>query len=335
MSGIVTGRIWRRFAIILAGVVVVAALAAFGTGLVIVDQLNEIPRIPAFEGLDETKRPSKPAASAESVTMLLVGSDSRAAHGTTGTRAGEPTWKYGAQRTDTIMLAHIPANRTRVYVVSIPRDSWVRVPGHGMAKVNAAFSWGGPPLLVRTIESMSNVRIDHVGVTDFSGFKEMTDAVGGVDVTVGEPSFDQANNRRWTPGTHHLDGEEALLFVRQRYGLPNGDFDRIRRQQQFMQALGTEVTSARTLSRPWAVNDLLGAVTRSVTVDDRLTTGRMRDLALELRRVRSSDLEFMTLPTKGTGMVGDQSVVFLDKAETADVFDAMRHDRMERLAPVR
>lgn len=327
-----SGRIWRQLAIALGCIVAVVTLVSVGAGWVIVGHLNDIPRVPAFEGLDESERPAKPATAADSVTMLLVGSDSRAVNGSTGTSAGEPTWEYGAQRTDTIMLAYIPANRDRVFVVSIPRDSWVRVPGHGNAKVNAAFSWGGPPLLVRTLESVSHVRIDHVGIVDFDGFKTMTDAVGGVDVTVERPSFDSANNKRWLPGRHHLDGEEALLYVRQRYGLPRGDFDRIERQQQFLRALGTEVTDAGMLVRPQAVNDLLTAVTHSITVDNRMTTGRMRDLALQLRGVRTSELEFMTVPTKGTGMVGDQSVVFLDRPQTAQLFSAMRHDRMTSLS---
>ncbi|MGH8867958.1 MAG: LCP family protein [Actinomycetes bacterium] len=308
----------------------VAVLGVAGMSYVATERLDDIPRVPAFEGIPERIRPSQPHEANDSLTMLLVGSDARSSNPTTGTAARGVSWQPGAQRTDTIMLVHIPADRSGVYVVSIPRDAWVPVPGHGNAKINAAYSWGGPPLLVRTVEALTDVRVDNVAIVDFAGFESMTNAVGGVDVQVPETVHDYYNDKTWQAGVHHVDGAEALLFVRQRAGLPTGDLGRIERQQQFMSALASKVVSAGVLTNPFALDDLLGAVTGSLTVDEELTGGRMRDIALSLRHVRGSDMAYTTTPVASSGWAEGQSVLFLDPAGTRPLFNALRRDRMDR-----
>ena len=290
-----------------AVVVIVAGTA--GAGLYFANKFDKnIKRIDnVFGELPQGERPGKAATAADAMNILLVGSDMRAPGQTTGS-AGLPAG--GSQRSDTIMLVHIPADRKNAYLVSLPRDSWVPIPGRGTAKINAAYAYGGPTLLVRTLEKLTDVQIDHYAQIDFAGFKSMTDAVGGVDI----------------PGAGHLDGASALVYVRERYSLAHGDFDRIKRQQAFLQALMAKSTGK--ISDPVALTKLLDAVTNSVSVDSGMSGGDMRSLALSMRSVRGGDVQFHTAPNKGTGMVGDQSVVFLDATAGKDLWEAMRNDRM-------
>jgi LCP family protein required for cell wall assembly len=266
-----------------------------------------------------------------SETFLLVGLDARSDLPTTGKDAKAPEWKPGAQRSDTMMLIHLPADHKHAYVVSLPRDSWVAIPGHGHAKLNAAFSWGGPPLLIDTVQRLTKVTIDHLAVVDWSGFRQLTDAVGGVDITV-----DKTVSRLhgggpgavWTAGTHHMDGSEALDYVRERYGLPNGDLDRTHRQQNFLRAVLSKMLSGGTFSNPLKLKGVLDQVTSVVSVDDRLTNGDLRNLVWDLRNVRSSGMAFMNAPVAGFDMIQKQSVVLLDANASAALWEAMRNDTM-------
>ena len=122
------------------------------------------------------------------------------------------------------MIARLNPDRTVAAVASIPRDSWVDIPGHGHDKINAAYSFGGPSLLVATVENLTQIRIDHFAVIDFAGFRSMVDAVGGIDVGIDAPT--SSDGVAFHQGVNHLDGRAALAYVRQRYGLIGGDFDR-------------------------------------------------------------------------------------------------------------
>jgi LCP family protein required for cell wall assembly len=238
---------------------------------------------------------------------------------------------FERQRADTIMLVHLPADRQRVYVISFPRDSWVRIPGHGKAKINAAFSFGGPPLLISTVERLTRARIEHFAIVDFAGFESMTDALGGVDVRVAETVRDPARKVVWPAGTHHLDGAQALDFVRQRYNLPGGDFDRIKRQHAFLKALAGGAVAKDTLTNPLKLNAFLEATTRAMSVDETLTLPELRSLAVQFRAVRRDDVVFMTAPVAGTGTEdGGQSVVYLDRARSRPLYRALRSDAVDR-----
>jgi anionic cell wall polymer biosynthesis LytR-Cps2A-Psr (LCP) family protein len=187
------------------------------------------------------------------------------------------------------------------------------VPGERRAKINSAFAWGGPTLLIQTIEQFTDVHIDHYAQVSFAGFEGMTDAVGGVDL----------------PGAGHVDGKAALVWVRERKTLPGGDFDRIKRQQTFIKVLMNKASDS--FNNPFALTDLLDAASKAVSVDSGLTGGELRSLALSARSLRSSSVVFSTAPTTGTGMVGDQSVVFLDKQAGIRLWAAMREGRMGEL----
>jgi LCP family protein required for cell wall assembly len=272
----------------------------------------------------EADRPARAPGRAEN--WLLVGSDRRADQATTGLDANEPLWRYGAQRADTIILVHLPADRGRVYLVSFPRDAWVPIQGHADAKLNAAFSFGGPPLLIATIERLTGVRVDHFAILDFEGFRSMTDALGGVNVRVARTVSDPARKVVWPAGTHHLDGARALDFVRQRHNLPGGDLGRIKRQQAFLKALAGQVVDRGTLVNPLKLNAFVEASTKAMSVDESLTISRLRSLALQFRSVRAGDLVFLTAPVAGMGTEGRQSVVYLDPVKGQPLYRALRTD---------
>jgi len=270
---------------------------------------------------------ARPAAAAVAMNLLVFGSDSRIS-------AGDPSqWQAGAQRTDSIMFVHIPADRSKVFAVSIPRDSWVPIPGHGTAKINAAFSFGGPALAIRTVEQLTGVRIDHMLLTDFTGFARITDLLGGVDVTVPETTHGDTHGegQNFTAGTHHMDGATALSYVRQRYVLPGGDFDRVKRQQNWIRATLRTAAASGAVTDPVKLYDLLDAVAGAISTDSGFTIDAMRDLALSLRHVGPGGVVFLTVPTQGTGWSPDhtQSIVLLDQATASGLWSAARADAVD------
>ncbi|GAA2756010.1 LCP family protein [Actinopolymorpha rutila] len=293
---------------------------------------NQVSRLPAFSQLPEATRPKKPAKGApgaNAMNILLAGSDARtddAAGGTTGAGKGN-AWERRGQRSDTIMVLHITGDRKAAYLISIPRDSWVEIPGHRPNKINAAYSFGGPPLYIQTVEKLTGLRIDHLAVIDWTGFKALTDALGGVQV-----SFQQetrfASGKMYPAGQHTLSGEEALDYVRERHHLRNGDFGRMQRQQNFLRALMRQTMSDGTLTNPLKLGRALDAITHNLSVDEEFSTGQMRSLALEMKDLRQSNVTFMTAPYKGTGMEGSQSVVYLDKAKDDTLWKAIRDDKV-------
>jgi len=273
-----------------------------------------------FADLPEASRPVVEPRAGKAVNILMVGSDSRIS-------AGDPSqWVAGAQRTDAIMVLHLPADRSGATIISIPRDSWVDIPGHGKAKINAAFSWGGPPLMIRTVEQYTHVRIDHFAVLDFTGFVSITDALGGVKITIPKSTHDMRSN--FKAGTYVMDGKTALNYVRQRHGLPGGDFDREKRQQNWIRAVARQMLSKGTLTDPTMLTNALEALGKSVETDDAFTIGEMQSVALASRNVRSSDLMFMTTPVAGTGRSpdGKQSIVLLDTPNNVTLWKAVAAD---------
>lgn len=320
----------RRVLVALGAVVLLLAGATVYAYHRTVGRYDE--NVARVDGVIDHKASGRPAVptDVEAQNWLVVGSDSRSKRGTSGSGAAGPLWKPGLQRTDTMMIVHLAGDGRQVTITSIPRDSWIHVPGHGKAKVNAAFSYGGPKLLVRTVEKLTRIRIDHYAAIDFAGFRAMTDAVGGVDVTVPRTVTDTSNGTVWKKGRHHLDGRAALSYVRQRHGLPGGDLDRIRRQQGFILALLERARSRDVLTDPRRLDALLDATTRAVTVDESVGAGDLRALLFRYRDVREDDLTFLTVPTRSSGMVAGQSVMFLDERKAARLFSALRDDRVAR-----
>jgi LCP family protein required for cell wall assembly len=289
---------------------------------------HSVKRIDAFNDVPASSRPTPAAQAHGAENLLILGSDSRDPANTTGSRS------------DTIILAHLPKDRKSAQLISIPRDTWVYVPkssttqyGNTHAKINAAYAWGGVPLVVQTVEGYTGVRIDHVVIVDFAGFKEIIDALGGVDIYVDQSftsthSLNANGKRTFTKGLQHMDGAAALDYSRERYSFADGDFARIRHQQQMIKAVLDKASSAGLLTNPGQLNALLRATANAVTVDKTLS---LFDMATQLRDLRSGNLNFYTSPTKGTGMVGDQSVVFADDSKAKTLYDAVRRDAVSEI----
>lgn len=313
---------WGRIAIVAAVLVgLLAACGGLASWLWLRNIDDGLKREDAFSGLDE--RPPKLVDGA--LNILLLGTDSRDPE-----VSGEPG---GAWRTDTIVLLHIPSSHDRAYLVSIPRDLWVHIPlspdgrnGNTMAKINAAYAWGGMPLAVQTVEQYTGVRIDHVALIDFGGFVAVTDALGGVEMTV-EQTITSIHPpyRTFEAGTRHFNGEEALDYVRQRYQFPDGDFTRMRNQQMFLKALLDKAVSLGTVANLGNLRAFVASVADAMTVDQEFS---LVDLAWQFRDLRSDDLVFLISPNLGSDMVGDQSVVVSDRETALSFYDAMARDTL-------
>lgn len=323
-------RRWRRVLIwVLALLLGLLAIGAVGLWWGTDHYAGQVQRIPgALPTVPAAQRPAKPPEAGKSLTFLLVGLDARSDLPTTGRSARAPLWVYGAQRTDTIMLLHLTSDRKNAYLVSIPRDTWVPIPGHGSAKINAAFSWGGPPLLVQTVEQFTGVRVDHFGAIDWDGFRSLTDAVGGVPVTIPQDSYDSQQNVHWKAGTQTMNGATALKYVRQRYGLPGGDLDRIARQQNFLRALMTKVHGSLSLTDPLRLSRIADATANAVSVDDQLSNSELRGLALGMRDLGTNHVTFVTAPLGQFVTIGGQDALTLDPSRTPQLWQAVSHDRL-------
>jgi LCP family protein required for cell wall assembly len=269
---------------------------------------------------EETTRPG--VAVNASQNILLLGSDTR------GDVSGDINDVRGS-RSDSMMIVHISASRDSVHIMSIMRDSWVDIPGHGKAKMNAALAYGGVPLAVQTIEGLIGSRIDRVALVDFEGFKGITNALGGVEID-NPVAFDSSSilGKRFALGLNTLNGEEALAFVRERYAFNDGDYQRARNQQIYIKGVLKEVISAETLTNPVTINNLVSSVAPYLTVDAGFTSAYAAGLGVELRNIRMDDMTFFTMPTLGTGMQGDQSVVNVDWDQVALLQQRFRDDTL-------
>jgi LCP family protein required for cell wall assembly len=277
---------------------------------------SSIERIPdAFEIPEET-RPTP--TENRSLNFLLAGLDSEDSAG---------SFEIGEARTDAVMILHLNDSRDQAYLISIPRDTWVPIPGHGMNKINAAYSFGGPSLYVQTVEELTGLRIDHLAVIDWSGFRALTDALGGVALTFDEPVV-AADGTTYEPGTHTLSGEEALQYVRERKGLPAGDFDRVKRQQNYLRALMRTLLDADLLSDPGQVLRVVDAAGSAAKVDDELSAADLVQLALSLRGLDAAHITLLTIPTLGTGWAGEASIVVYDPENADLLWAAVRDDKV-------
>ena len=330
----------RRAARILSWIAVVtsiAVLATAGAGYILVNHYEgNITRIPVF---GKSRAGAPPPAPNHAENFLIVGSDSR------GTlKAGQGVQGSGAdyvsgQRSDTVILVHLyGGNSDKVQLLSFPRDSVVEIPAFtdnkGVthqthhAKLNAAIFEGGPTLLVQTIENLTKVRVDHYLQVDFNGFQSMVDKLGGVDVCLPRAAKDHFSGIDLSAGKHHINGTVALAFVRQRHGLPNGDIDRIKRQQEFLGAVVRKVLSAGTLANPFKLNSFLNVATSSLEADNGLDFNSLRKLALRLHSLGAGNVVFATLPISDINgydpVLG--SVVLIDQTKAEALFSQIRQD---------
>ncbi|MGH3472180.1 MAG: LCP family protein, partial [Nocardioidaceae bacterium] len=297
-------------------------------------QLSNITRFDAHIKVAPSK---KNGDNNQPLNILLLGADNGANGKSVTQDLKDGKWTPGLHRSDTIILAHIPADRSSVQLVSIPRDSWVKVPGdpyavHGHAKINAAFSWGGPTLAIRVVQDLTHVHIDHVAVIDWSGFKDLTTALGGIPVYIPHTFYDDSQKIWWRKGWQTLEGKPALQYVRTRHGLAAGDLDRIKRQQNFMRAVMGKLLSSGTTRNPITLARVVGVITQYLTVDKTWTNSEIRDLALSMRNLSSADVTFVTAPVAnpaGTSSDG-QSIVILDRKKLREMIHAVETDELNK-----
>jgi LCP family protein required for cell wall assembly len=290
----------------------VLLLAVVGFGVWVDTSLNRIDALPA-----------ESAGTGSGTNWLIVGSDSRA--GLTAEQEKDlATGGDVGQRTDTIMLVH--SGSSGPVLVSIPRDSYVSIAGHSRNKLNSAYAFGGAPLLVKTVEQATGLRIDHYAEIGFGGFVGAVDAVGGVDMCVPQAIKDPKAALNIKAGCQELDGATALGYVRTR-ATAGSDFDRVERQRAFLSALVKNATSPATLVNPFRVVPLTSAVTAAITVDQSDHVWNLAGLGFAMRGISSGEGVTTTVPIGGTPTIGGQSVVQWDKKRAAALFTALENDQ--------
>lgn len=284
------------------------------------DQLNDRPDKVEVEG------PKDP------LNILVMGSDSRDCEG-----CNIDNLTGGGQRSDTTILLHVSADRERAYGISIPRDSMVdrpdceadngeTIPGDDYVMWNEAFGLGGPACTMQQFEQLTGVRLDHFVVVDFFGFRDMVDAVGGVEMCIPEPIYDPAHGIDIEAGTRELEGYEALNYVRARYAIGNGsDTGRMKRQQAFIASMTNKVMNAGTLARPDRLFGFLNAATSSLTVDPGLKSIKsLAELGLQFRDTGLDQIQFITIPNEADPQDPNRLVWIEPQAQ--DVWDKIAAD---------
>ncbi|MEY9214591.1 LCP family protein [Thermobifida halotolerans] len=319
----------RRVVLWTSLVVVVALSACLGTAYAYYRSLRaNMVQHDLATVLPEEERPPKIG---DAVNILFIGSDGRE-----GGNAAYGGRDFVGERSDSLLLAHIsPGNG--VTVVSFPRDSLVQLPQcnpygetegtHGYyGMINAALFHGGPPCVVRTIESLTGIRVDHFVHLSFVGFREMVDAIGGVEMCIPEPMHDERAKLDLEAGNQLLDGEDALAFVRARYEIGDGgDLGRIDRQQMFLGALASQVLSRDVLGDPGRLNALLTSVTQYTATDSELTLDTMLSIGFTMSDARPKDITFYTVPSWPAPWDPNRVVWNEEKAER--LFRAIQEDK--------
>jgi len=323
-----------RFLTILSiGIVVVSGLTWLGLGRI----TAAISKEDVFGGLKD-----RPKRESSAVNYLIVGSDTREGL----SRAEIKRLRVGGtdvaagRRSDTMLLVHISKKRDKAAIISIPRDSYALIPEHKAlnsekiipathSKINSAYSWGGAPLLIQTLETMSGLRIDHYIEINFVGFVRMVDALGGIEVCTKRDINDPKSHLVLPAGRHTLDGVDSLKYVRSRLFDGLGDLGRMKRQQEFAGAMLRKATSAGVLLNPVKLVDFLNSALSSVTTDSGLTQGDLLTLGKQLRNLSASNVRTLTIPLKyyNYSKNGVSAAVLWDPVLAPELFDRIKNDQ--------
>lgn len=300
--------LFRWFLVLL----VVLVLAVVGAVIKLDGSLNRIDALANY---------SDRVGDTPGTNWLLVGSDGRA--GLTADQEQELATggEVGPERTDTIMLVHIPKSGATT-LVSLPRDSYVSIPGHGKDKLNAAFAFGGASLLVQTVETATGVHIDHYAQIGFGGFAGIVDTLGGIDVCVPKAIDDPLAGIDLAAGCQTLDGPQALGFVRSR-ATALADIDRMNNQRLFMAALLKKATSAGTLANPFTLWPLARDTAKSLKVDKGDHIWNLGQLGWAMR----GDTVATTVPVGGFTDTDSGNVLLWDKQRAGQFFDDLAKDQ--------
>jgi LCP family protein required for cell wall assembly len=322
----------RTLTVLSVSVVLVSAISWIGLGHV----SGSIKKVDVFGKLD--KRPEKISTAQN---YLLVGSDTR--EGLTKEqlkllRVGSTKTAAGG-RSDTMLLVHISKARDKAMIISLPRDSLVTIPAHrssdgkkdigvSKSKINAAFAWGGAPLLIQTVELATNLRIDHYVEINFAGFAGIVDALGGIQVCTKKDIDDPKSHLVLPAGVHTLNGVESLKYVRTRDFDGLGDIGRMQRQQQFMSSVLRKATSTGVLLNPIKLVNFFNAAIATVKTDSGLNESDLLTLAKQLRNLSASKVRTLTVPLGNANGYepGIGSVVTWDPVLAPELFQRLRDD---------
>ncbi|CAB0739980.1 LytR family transcriptional regulator [Corynebacterium diphtheriae] len=298
LGGCIAGLVWT--------LVIVMVLGIAGT-LWLDTRLNRVQAAPPQH-----------IAKTSGTNWLLVGSDSRAGLSEEDVQRLGTGGDIGSMRTDTIMVLHIPSSG-KATLMSIPRDSYVEIPGYGMDKINASFTYGGAPLLTQTVENATGLRINHYAEIGMGGLANVVDAVGGIEVCPAEPIDDPLAGLNIAAGCQKVDGPTALGYVRTRH-TALGDLDRVQRQREFFAALVNKVTSTSTLANPFRIMPTINTVAGSFTVGKKDHAWHLVRVALAMRE----GVETVTVPYAGFADYDVGNVVLWDEVASEELFASLR-----------
>ncbi|WP_030688884.1 LCP family protein [Streptomyces globisporus] len=318
----------RKAPILISGAAAVLVLGGAGLGYVYLKLDGNLQGVDINAQLG-TERPQD--VDNGSLDILVLGSDSRSGDNR------EYGKDEGGARSDTAMVVHVYEGHKKASVVSIPRDTLVTrpscadgqgttVPGERRAMFNTAYEVGGPACAVKTVESMSGIRMDHYIEVDFTGFKKLIDELGGVDITTTQPIKDSKSHLDLAPGTHTLDGEQSLGLVRTRKSVGDGsDLGRIQLQQAFMKAFIGQVKSVGVLTNPAKLYGLADAATKAITPDSELdSVQKLMGFAKGLSGIGAGNVHMVTLPVEYDPR--DPNRVVPLEAQSRQVWKAFEND---------
>ena len=313
-------------------VLAISAVSALAFGTV----TASINKIDVFNGIE--KRPEKKSTA---MNYLLVGSDTREGLSKAelkALRVGSVATAAG-KRSDTMLLVHISKARDKAVMISIPRDTFALIPEHTSktgklipavySKINSSFNWGGAPLLIQTIEEMTELKIDHYIEINFAGFARIVDSIGGVEICTKKNINDPKSHLVLEAGVHTLNGIESLKYVRTREFDGMGDIGRMQRQQAFMSAVLRKATSAGVLLNPVTMASFINSALSAVTTDSELKNSDLIALAKQLKSLSTSSVRTLTVPLSDLNYYsnGVTSAVLWDPVLAPQLWTRLREDQ--------
>lgn len=306
----------QRFLLVAVGAMSAVTLLVAGTAWLVAGSVSS--------GLARLEAGTSGTPASGPLNILVVGVDARSGL----TRQQQLALHVGdvtGANTDTMMLVHVPADRQSIQVVSLPRDSWVSIPGHGMNKINAAYGLGGPPLMVKTVEQATSLTINDYVEVSFAGFVRVIDELGGVDVCLPYAVSDSDSGLHLSAGRHHVYGVTALKFARDRRSFATSDLHRIADQQQLLAAMFAQATASGVLANPVRLRQVVSSATASLTVDRGFNAA---ELANELRDIKPDSMSFTTVPIAIAGYQTPtgESAVLWNQADAAALFHRLSTD---------
>jgi LCP family protein required for cell wall assembly len=314
---------YQRFLVWALSLTLLLAGSTVSFGLIALNQFQKGTTV-IQEPLD--LKPAAVGTAAENI--LLMGTDTRGDLGTSLNKTG--------YRSDTIMVLHLDKDRKNIQVISIPRDTWVPIPGFGKGKINWALSFGGAALALKTIANFMHIQIDHVVLINFKGVIKLSEVLGGIPI-YNPQSF--TSDPIAYPQTFHfnkgnivLKGPNALAFVRERHAFAGGDVARIQNQQRFIKAVVSQILTAGIVSNPAKVLELSNAIGKLLIVDKGLDSKWVLSKAVELSSFNSDKIEFFTVPITSAGHEPyggiNQYVLYANNTEVAKMANLMDADML-------